>query len=110
LCSFCVQGGRTPLHLACIYGAVGLVSELLAAGAQVDAQDKVSELDLRSDVMSGYLCLQNGKLPIHYACECGRVKTVLLLFEAGADFFEEDEVEWPSYSLSLSLSLSWGEA
>jgi ankyrin repeat protein len=42
----CVQDGETPLHLACVNGAVGLVSELLAAGAQVDAQDKVSELDL----------------------------------------------------------------
>jgi ankyrin repeat protein len=31
--------------------------------------------------------------PIHYACECGRVKMVLLLFEAGADLFEEDQVE-----------------
>jgi ankyrin repeat protein len=42
----CVQDGRTPLHLACDSGAVGLVSELLAAGAQVNAQAKVSELDL----------------------------------------------------------------
>jgi ankyrin repeat protein len=38
----CVQDGRTPLHLACALGAVGLVSELLAAGAHIDAQDKVS--------------------------------------------------------------------
>jgi ankyrin repeat protein len=49
----CVQDGRTPLLLACINGAVGLVSGLLAAGAQVDAQAKVTELDLKCDVMSG---------------------------------------------------------
>jgi ankyrin repeat protein len=42
----CVQDGETPLHLACVNGAVGLVSELLAAGAQGDGQDLVSELDL----------------------------------------------------------------
>jgi ankyrin repeat protein len=42
----CVQHGMTPLHLACDSGAVGLVSVLLEAGDQVDAQDKVSELDL----------------------------------------------------------------
>jgi ankyrin repeat protein len=46
----CVQDGETPLHLACARGAVGLVSELLAAGVQVDAQDMVSALDLRSVV------------------------------------------------------------
>jgi ankyrin repeat protein len=49
----CVQHGKTPLHLACDYGAVGLVSELLAAGAHIEAQDQVSELDLKCDVMSG---------------------------------------------------------
>jgi ankyrin repeat protein len=38
----CVQDGKTPLHLACDCGVVGLVSQLLVAGAQVDAQDKVS--------------------------------------------------------------------
>jgi ankyrin repeat protein len=42
----CVQDGWTPLHLACARGAVGLVSELLAAGAQVNVQDQVSYLDL----------------------------------------------------------------
>jgi ankyrin repeat protein len=43
LCSFQI-GKKTPLHLACAHGAVGVVSELLAAGAQIEARDKVSDL------------------------------------------------------------------
>jgi ankyrin repeat protein len=41
----CVQDGKTPLHLACARGAVGLVSELLAAGVQIEARDKVNKLE-----------------------------------------------------------------
>jgi ankyrin repeat protein len=48
----CVQDRRTPLHLACGHGAVGLVSELLAAGAQVDAQDEVWTVEIRVDLSS----------------------------------------------------------
>jgi hypothetical protein len=48
----CVQDGETPLHLACARGAVGLVSELLAAGAQVDALDKVWTVEIRVDLSS----------------------------------------------------------
>jgi ankyrin repeat protein len=52
----CVQDGRTPLHLACGHGAVRLVSELLAAGAQVDAEDQVWTVDIRVDLSSsGYM-------------------------------------------------------
>jgi ankyrin repeat protein len=39
-----VQDGWTPLHFACERGAVGLVSELLAAGAQIEALHEVSDL------------------------------------------------------------------
>jgi hypothetical protein len=42
--SFVCQDGETPLHIACADGAVGVVSELLAAGAQIEARDWVSEL------------------------------------------------------------------
>jgi hypothetical protein len=48
----CVKDVKTPLHLACDYGAVGLVSELLAAGAQVDAQDQVWTVEIHVDLSS----------------------------------------------------------
>jgi hypothetical protein len=51
----CVQDRKTPLHLACARGAVGLVSELLAAGAQINASDKVSESQRR--LISSHLSL-----------------------------------------------------
>jgi ankyrin repeat protein len=41
----CVQDGKTPLHFACAQGAAGLVSELLAAGAHIEARDLVSEFE-----------------------------------------------------------------
>jgi ankyrin repeat protein len=41
---FLFQKGETPLHIACDHGAVGMISELLAAGAQIEARDSVSEL------------------------------------------------------------------
>ena len=37
------QGGQTPLHLAAEKGCTGVVKHLLAAGAAVDAKDKVRE-------------------------------------------------------------------
>jgi hypothetical protein len=43
LCSIQI-GKKTPLHFACAHGAVGVVSELLAAGAQIEALDLVSDL------------------------------------------------------------------
>jgi ankyrin repeat protein len=40
----CIQEGMTPFHIACARGAVRVVSELLAAGAQIEARDSVSDL------------------------------------------------------------------
>jgi ankyrin repeat protein len=39
-----LQWGRTPLHSACHRGSMETVSVLLAAGAEVDAQDQVRRL------------------------------------------------------------------
>jgi ankyrin repeat protein len=39
----CLQIGRTPLLVACQEGRVEVVSVLLAAGAQTDVRDEVSE-------------------------------------------------------------------
>jgi hypothetical protein len=47
-----LQERRTPLHRACSGGHVEVVTELLAAGAQVDAQDRVWTVEIRVDLSS----------------------------------------------------------
>jgi ankyrin repeat protein len=37
----CLQSGMTPLHRACLKGRVEVVPVLLAAGAKIEAIDKV---------------------------------------------------------------------
>jgi ankyrin repeat protein len=68
LCSFQI-GKKTPLQFACDRGAVGMVSELLAAGAQIEARDSVSELGSVSVCLNDSLSLQYpGFTPLHHAC------------------------------------------
>jgi hypothetical protein len=38
----CLQGDRTPLHIACERGHAEVVSVLLTAGAVLESQDQVS--------------------------------------------------------------------
>jgi ankyrin repeat protein len=38
----CLQGGRTPLHIACQSGHAEVVFVLLTAGAALEDQDQVS--------------------------------------------------------------------
>jgi ankyrin repeat protein len=40
----CLQNGLTPLHEACVKGHVEVVSELLKAGAMIEARERVSPL------------------------------------------------------------------
>jgi hypothetical protein len=47
-----LQYGRTPLHHACSGGHVAVVTVLLRAGAQVDAQDQVWTVEIRVDLSS----------------------------------------------------------
>ena len=68
-----VFGHYTPLHFATIYSWGGMVTVLLAAGAEVDARD----LD--------------GETPLHWAAERNRNPAVIAeLVEAGADLNARD--------------------
>ena len=58
--------GRSPLHVACRRGLEAIVSQLLAAGANVDAADR------------------GGTTPLHFACERGHDAIVSQLLAAGA--------------------------
>jgi hypothetical protein len=58
----------SPLHVACTHGAVGVVSELLAAGAQIEPRDVVSELGSMRVCLNDSLSLQAGSTPLHLAC------------------------------------------
>lgn len=59
--------GLTALHVAAAYGYCDITSELLAAGAQVDARDHL------------------GNTPLILAAQEGQVENALLLLTAGAD-------------------------
>ena len=68
-----VFGRYTPLHFATIYSWNGMVTVLLAAGAEVDARDL------------------NGETPLHWAAGRNRNPAVIAeLVEAGADLDARD--------------------
>jgi ankyrin repeat protein len=72
---------------------VGLVSELLAAGAQIESRDSVSDLESVSICLNDSLSLQSrGWTPLHHACSRGHVKVVTLLLSAGASIEVQTEV------------------
>jgi ankyrin repeat protein len=47
-----LQDRCTPLHYACYGGSVEVVTVLLAAGAQINAQDQVWTFEIRVDLSS----------------------------------------------------------
>jgi hypothetical protein len=47
----CLQA-LTPLHYACYHGHVEVVTVLVRAGAQIDAQDRVWTVEIRVDLSS----------------------------------------------------------
>jgi hypothetical protein len=47
-----LQFKKTPLHHACSEGHAEVVTVLLAAGAQVDAKDRVWTVEIRVDLSS----------------------------------------------------------
>ncbi len=62
----CLQGGRTPLHLAALQGHMQLVKLLEAARADVNAKD------------------EHGMTPLHKAAVQGHTQTVSELLAHGA--------------------------
>jgi ankyrin repeat protein len=93
------QKGETALHLACARGAVGVVSELLAAGAQIEARAKVSDLvscECLSQQLTVFtlstLSLQSGWTPLHHACFKGHLEVVTVLLSAGASIEVQTKV------------------
>jgi hypothetical protein len=80
----------------------------LDAGAQTEVRDSVSELGSEKcdEWLADSLCLQDGMLPIHYACKCGEAKLVSLLFKAGADLFYKDEPVTETSSRGSALTIS----
>ena len=63
--------GTEPLHLACKGGHLGVVNELIKAGAK---QNKDHE----------------GNYPLHLACQNGQLEVVKALIEAGAEIQNKD--------------------
>ena len=79
------QDGSAPLHLAAIHGRTEVARILLAAGAQVDARDKV-----RSPTAHAYrdalLECGMGLMRRMYICMCMYVCVCMYAFES--TFFE----------------------
>eukprot|EP01041_Mallomonas_annulata_P007588 gene7588-15549_t len=60
------DGGRTPLHVACISGEMKLVNDLLDAGADINDVD------------------EDGESGLHFACYLGHKEIAILLLSKGA--------------------------
>jgi ankyrin repeat protein len=84
-----LQSGRTPLHHACSGGHAEVVTVLLAAGAQIDAQDQVWTVEMRFVLTC---LLQSGRTPLHHACSEGHVEVVTVLLSAGAPIEAQTKV------------------
>eukprot|EP00903_Cladosiphon_okamuranus_P020143 g18494.t1 len=69
------DGGHTPMHLASVCGAAGVVRVLVEAGASVHR--RAGDCD---------------DTPLHLASAAGQVEVVAALLEAGADINAEDEI------------------
>src|SRR5689334_11846052 len=66
----------SPLHLAAAYGFVGIVKDLLAAGANLEAEDDPA-----------------GVHPLHVAADAGKADVLKLLLDHGAKVDARDREE-----------------
>jgi ankyrin repeat protein len=73
--------GYTPLHLAAREGHEAAIRQLLDAGADVNAVDKMTEDNSVPD----------GWTPLHLAAPAGKTKAAKLLLDKGADANATDE-------------------
>ena len=67
------EDGKTPLHMAVLWGTPRLIQVLLTAGAKVMARDK------------------DGETPLHMAAREDDPAIILALLDAGADAKAKDE-------------------
>ncbi len=102
--------GMTYLHQAVRYGTPAIVATLLAAGADVDAQDKDGRTALHIAAESGrhdcalILILagganvnkpdHEGKTPLHLAVIWGKLQAINVLLGAKANVDQPDENGW----------------
>ena len=84
------EAGRSPLHIACLYGHVDIAKYLRTKGAAINNDD------------------DSGNTPLHYAAMNGHIQLVQFLLTRGADKdIENDENKAPSFYTKDNFVLSW---
>jgi ankyrin repeat protein len=66
---------------------VDVVTVLLRAGAQINAQDQVWTVEIRVDLSSQERCT-----PLHHACSGGQAEVLTVLLSAGARIEAQTQV------------------
>ena len=105
LLSLCHQFGHSPLLMACEKGHAAIVDKLIAAGADINAKNKVCCACIPSICAIAHcgltclglccllsLCDQHDHSPLAYACMRGHTAIVDKLVAAGADIKAKYEV------------------
>ena len=90
--------GRTPLHIACVYGNLNGVKQLIEQGAKVNAKDNCNKTPLSLAILNNHTgivsallklfeCDPNDGVSLHTACEHGDLSMVKTLIECGASVY-----------------------
>ena len=118
--------GWPPLSVAALLGEVGIVEQLLARGAPVDARDTEGNTPLhraasKGRVKSMEILIANGcnvnavnkanETALYFAARAGQLNTVRLLLKYGADIsiVADDKTSALSVAISNGHNLSAGE-
>ena len=91
----CLQGGRTPLHVAAESGSIGVAEALLAAGANIEAQVPPACKSRSTHLFALFFCRlasavarpaqdDEGLTPLMHAARRGHDDCVKLLLKRGA--------------------------